>query len=363
MQQKVVNRFNTFIVAVYKAAGSFALAIILLGLASYLAVQGFFVVGHSWLMPTILSPTDERILTLNAKLMQQSVERDRLLAERRELEGKLLEAERVIITQEVFQARFADAVEDEREARVRELKRLALLKRAYRTAEEEILSSNKAFSGLARVRAEAMKDASMLTREGYLTQNYHLAQIASSNLRFSEDGLYLDTRLDGVRRELGSLSLLSSGGDAKGRLTTSVLMLEQERMKSELEVARAEQERDATQASLEALDGALKKYDALLSAIEGSPYLRAITRNVTVAFVPYENLPNTPTGAPLYGCSLGLLWCRQVGSVRDVLEGEVVMKHPVRHDMLRGVMVEVELQEPEWAREELIHANRPPLLF
>jgi hypothetical protein len=369
MQQKVVNRFNTFIVAVYKAAGSLALAVILAGLASYLAVQGFFVVGHSWLAPTILSPTDERILTLNAKHMQQRVERDRLAAERRELEGKLAEAERVIATQRIFQERFAEAVRDERKARGRELQRLALLKGAYQTAEEEIVASNRAFSGLARVRADAMKDASLLTREGYLTQNYQLAQIASANLGFNESQSTLTTRMEALSREVDSLALVAAAtGGAGGRggpvrLTTGVLMLEQERLKSELEVARAEQVRDATLASLASLDDAIKKYDTLLGAIEGSPYLRAIARNVTVAFVPYENLANAPEGTPLYGCSLGLLWCRQVGAVRDVLEGEVVLKHPVRHEMLRGVMVEVELQEPEWAREDLLHANRPPLLF
>ncbi|MCI0572205.1 MAG: hypothetical protein L0Y66_15725 [Myxococcaceae bacterium] len=366
MQLKLVNRFNTFIVAVYKAMGSVALALILLGLVSYLGVQGFFTVGHSWVAPTILSPTDERILTLNTKLAQQSVERDRLMAERRELEGKLEEADRIIATQRVFQNRFAEAVKDERDARARELKRLTVLQEAYQTTQEEILDSNRAYAGLTRNRAEALKAARLLAREAYLTQNYQLAQMAQANLAFSENEVGLQGRVEGLRRELGSLSFLASRApesQSPVRLTTNVLMLDRERLKSELEVSRAQQTRAATKAGLEAVDRALKRYEDVLKAIEDSPYLRAISRNVTVAFVPYENLDNAAPGTPLYGCSLGLLWCRQVGAVREVLEGEVVMKHPIRHTLLRGVMVEVELQEPEWARKELLHAARPPLLF
>ena len=101
----------------------------------------------------------------------------------------------------------------------------------------------------------------------------------------------------------------------------------------------------------------------LLKAIEESPYLRAISRNVTVAFVPYENLDNAAPGTPLFGCSLGLLWCHEVGTVREVLEGEVVMKHPIRHTMLRGVMVELKLRDERWARDELLLLGRPPLLL
>jgi len=52
-----------------------------------------------------------------------------------------------------------------------------------------------------------------------------------------------------------------------------------------------------------------------------------------------------------------------VGVVGHALTGEVAVKHPVRQTMLRGVMVELELRDERWAREELLHLGRPPLLL
>jgi hypothetical protein len=79
--------------------------------------------------------------------------------------------------------------------------------------------------------------------------------------------------------------------------------------------------------------------------------------------VPYENLGGVRPGAQLYGCALMLLWCRPVGEVTQVLEGEVSLRHPVRQQMLRGVMVELSLGERQWAQEQLLHVGRPPLLL
>ena len=50
-----------------------------------------------------------------------------------------------------------------------------------------------------------------------------------------------------------------------------------------------------------------------------------------------------------------------MGEVGKVLEGEVSVKHPIRQNFLRGVMVEVQLQEGGSAYEQLLHLGRPPL--
>ncbi|PTL76928.1 hypothetical protein [Vitiosangium sp. GDMCC 1.1324] len=361
MNQRIVNKINTLAVNAYKTLGSVLLALILLGLVSYLGVQTFFFVGHAWLTPTVVSPTDPQILQLNTQLAQQAAARDKLLADRRDMETRLEQAQRLLGTEKDFQERFRLALGSEREARAKALRRLAMLRQEYQQAAQEISESNRAYAGMARTRTEALYKARMLEREDRLTANHQLAQMAQSNLSLAEGSAELQTRLEALKRELDGFDA-SLGGKARG-LTTEVLLLEREYTRSVLEVARAESERTHLEESLRSLDEAVARYDTLLATIRGSPWMEAIERGVTVGFVPYENLENAAPGTPLYRCALTLLWCREVGMVGHALQGEVTVKHPVRQTMLRGVMVELELRDEHWAREQLLHLGRPPLLL
>ena len=47
----------------------------------------------------------------------------------------------------------------------------------------------------------------------------------------------------------------------------------------------------------------------------------------------------------LYGCQLGMVFCHKVGTVLEVLPGEVQFKHPHSDKMLRGQMVELKLDD------------------
>jgi len=113
MNQRIANKVNTLAVNLYKALGTVLLALILVGLVSYLAMQGFFFVSRGWLTPTVVSPTDPEILQLNAQLAQQAASRDKLLADRRELAARLEQAERMLGAEQDFQRRAAGGVPDE----------------------------------------------------------------------------------------------------------------------------------------------------------------------------------------------------------------------------------------------------------
>ncbi len=68
--------------------------------------------NHSWITPTIISRADERVLALNAQEAEQASQRDKLIAQRIELLGQLEEDNRLITTDEAFQASFRLAVKD-----------------------------------------------------------------------------------------------------------------------------------------------------------------------------------------------------------------------------------------------------------
>jgi hypothetical protein len=366
MNQRVANRINSIVVSAYKFMGSVLLALIMLGLLSFLAVQGFFLVSRGWVSPTVVSPTDEEILTLSTQVAAQTSARDHVLTERRTVEDRIADTERIIAAERSFQQRFRVALSGERSARDRVSRRLTELRREYSLARAEIVQSNRAFSGLTRVRTDALYGARLLEQEDKLTANHHLAQMAQSNLSLAQSSVDLETKLESLQREMAGLAAVQKGlgqESAPNGMTTDVLLLEREFTHSTLELARAEATLKSLRQDLQALDDVALRYETLIASLRASPYLRAIEKDLMVAFVPYENLSRAEQGTPLYACEAKLFWCHEVGVVGKVLEGEVTLKHPIRQYMLRGVMVEIQLSDTPAAREELLHLGRPPMLF
>jgi len=106
----------------------------------------------------------------------------------------------------------------------------------------------------------------------------------------------------------------------------------------------------------------IKDQDAVVNRLSQSPYLKAIENKVTLVFVPNQNLKNVKIGSPLYGCAWGLVWCRKVGTVKAVVEGEVQDIHPHDESIQRGLMVEVDVSD--WgASETVLFAGSKPLWF
>ena len=106
----------------------------------------------------------------------------------------------------------------------------------------------------------------------------------------------------------------------------------------------------------------IKDQEAVVNRLAQSPYLKAIENKVTLAFVSNQNLRNVKLGTPLYGCVWGLVWCRKVGTVKAVLDGEVQDIHPHDESVQRGLMLEIDVSE--WgASEAVLFAGSKPLWF
>ena len=66
-------------------------------------------------------------------------------------------------------------------------------------------------------------------------------------------------------------------------------------------------------------------------------------------------------GTPLYGCLIGVVWCGRVGRIVDRLPGEVVFNHPFHNRAVRGLAVQVDLDDARWAERPVLFSRR--LLF
>jgi hypothetical protein len=127
-----------------------------------------------------------------------------------------------------------------------------------------------------------------------------------------------------------------------------------------IESEKAAARKKVIQSHIERLRGSTERYDKLIADLQGSAYVQATERRVTVAFVPYESLDNVEVGMSIYACRWGLVWCREVGTVGPALKGEVTETHPQTGSSLRGIMVEIRLSDEEAAEEQALFVDKRP---
>ena len=127
-----------------------------------------------------------------------------------------------------------------------------------------------------------------------------------------------------------------------------------------IEREKAAARKKVIQSQIERLGKSAARYDKLIDDLHGSAYIQATERSVTVAFVPYENLDNVEEGMSIYACRWGLVWCREVGVVGQTLKGEVTDTHPQSGSSLRGLMVEIRLDDEEAAEEQALFVGKRP---
>lgn len=352
--------FQRTMVNIYRVAGFVILTAILIGLVSYLTTQLFFLFNRSWIAPAIVTPTDDRVMQLNAELAERTSERDKVKADRAMVVAQLEDARRTMALLDEFEGAFTRALASDLSSRRAELKALEQLTARYRETRKEIEESNKAYAGMSRERLAEERQAGLIPKDAWLSGNYQIAQIASANLSLAEREALLEERATKLRRETAAYA---SARSTRGPLSYETLRLKEELRRNKLEAQRARDQVAAHQQRLGAIDKVIARYDKLIKDIVNSPHLLATEHNLTVAFLPYENLHNFAAGQNIYACRMRVFWCREVGQVKRALNGEVAQKHPLKNESLRGQMVHIELKEPDAAQLRLLFLGRPPLFF
>jgi hypothetical protein len=200
-----------------------------------------------------------------------------------------------------------------------------------------------------------------------LSPNHHRVIEASNQLddarsrasQLTGDLLELEEKLAANERIIASdTRIIERFTSDPPRGTDPWLVLEEKKLDRENRIG----EREPLAKQIEKQKQLIKGQEAVTNRFTQSPYLKAIENKVTLAFVPNQNLRNVKIGTPLYGCAWGLVWCRKVGTVKAVLDGEVQDIHPHDESVQRGLMLEVDVTE--WgASEAVLFAGSKPLWF
>jgi hypothetical protein len=338
-----------FLVSTYRLLGFAVLTIIVVVLCGYIATSAFYFVSDSWVQPMVVSKTDERVLQLEAQVAALAGDRDKTAAE-------LNHTDRSIAMQQEFQAQFAAAIKADLEDRKATLSRVRELAKDYAGARSRVASSNRAVANISSKQMKQEYAAGLIDRSGLISSKQQIAALNSSSLSLAERQAEYESRAAALTAEARGLDAIISNSGGKAALSYDVLRIKQEYEMSRLETAKALEARQALVANL-------ARQDAMLASLEASPMLRAADGQSNVAFVPYSNLDDVAVGDGVYGCALEMIFCGKVGSVAEILPGEVVFKHPQRDKALRGRMVQLKLDQADAAEDDVLFVGRPPLLL
>ncbi|MFN0247672.1 MAG: hypothetical protein ACKV2T_12370 [Kofleriaceae bacterium] len=333
-------------VSVYRLLGFGILTVIVMALVGYIATTLFYMASSSWAVPTIVSPTDEHVVQLRGEIAKQQNEHDRITRE-------LADAERAILVEQSYQTRFAAAIASDLATRRSALQRTRRLAGAAASTRAEIRASSEEFARDSAQRMREQFGAGMIDRHAMLDGKHQLAQISSANLSLAERQATFETAAADLAQQTKALDALLADRDEP--LSYEVLEIKRRFEASRLALANANALRDTLLAQL-------ARQTDVLATLRASAYLRAVDDGATVALVPYANLANATPGATVYACRFEMIACRAVGTVAQILPGEVPLRHPHRDSVLRGQMVELAVTG-DAAHENVLFLGGKPLFF
>ncbi len=343
------KKMQKLIVSSYRLLGFGILSLIVFVLVGYIGTSAFYYMNRTWVTPTILSANDEKVVGLQSQLASQLNEREKLAAE-------LDQAERSILAEQNFQLQFAKAIKFDAQGRRAALSKVQQLAAVAAATRNQIRAANGTFAEQTASTMEKDYKLGLVNRDSMLAGKYQQAQISSANLSLAERQAEFDVRAAELAAQTQSLDALLSDKSQSAALSYDVLKIARDYETSKLSLAREMGNRDR-------IKKALQRQDQIIKGVTSSAYMRAVDDNATVALVPYSNLKNIEAGTSLYACRVAMLVCREVGTVKEILPGEITVKEPNRDSVVRGRMISMQMSEPEAAENEVLFAGGPPLLF
>lgn len=357
---------NRALVGAYKLVGFLVLTTILVGIVGFVGVHTFYLIHRAWVVPQIISPSDPDVLALRARLAEEIWKRESIENERRALAAKLEQLRLVAHVEQSFRDELPGAIESGAAQRREGLAALEAARAEQASVADELSRIGGSLRDGSREQLERDYAAHLITEQERLEGMYRLAQLARARSDLMDRAAQLDEHIRVLSREVGALE--AAGATATEAAEAAPMSYEGLQLRREHALSRAagvgaRAEIAAAELSLAQFDQAVRQYDELIARLRTNPLLAASERELFVAFVAYDGQPSVQQGAPLYGCHVVLALCERVGRVTGYLPGEHQQSHPVYGRQLRGQWAHVELEDERWAKANILHANRPPLLF
>jgi cell shape-determining protein MreC len=362
-----VNLLNGGFISIYKMAGFLMLGAIVFAMVAYLITAGFYIVSRSWVVPTVLSPSSERVMTAHFQYLGQLEQLHRqetdLASERRELE--------LVRTHRERYATYADNLATSLKSEVKKFEmELGSIRKFL--ARNPSGTSKKTAVNVRRDLGQLQQQYSnqLISEEEYTKALLDASRLSKSQFDEGRFLVELKERAQALARIIAE-SVQPDGKTDLSHFVASVFATGDlqliEKYQVYLSTANRQEELIAREEQIESriksLETGITQLRESLKRIEENPDVRAASRVIYTAFVPYENLKNVKVAGSVYGCYLHFLACTKVGRVKSQFASEALGRHPMSNRELRGQVIELEFMLPRWAESKILFVGRPPLFI
>jgi hypothetical protein len=172
-------------------------------------------------------------------------------------------------------------------------------------------------------KAKADVDSGIISRSDYAREQQAVDQLQLGlleNQRAAQDGQ------ESLREAQLAQTAVQRPADAP--LMPELMAREEQAIRVDLELVHLESEVSAKGAERTAVADRVAKLDELAADLKARPAFRAAEKSLDVAFVPYTQIEGVEGGADVYACFWSLFFCHQVGTVAELVPGEVVLPDP-----------------------------------
>jgi hypothetical protein len=138
-----------------------------------------------------------------------------------------------------------------------------------------------------------------------------------------------------------------------------LLSRQEQTIRIDLEVTRLKAEARSKAEQRDGLEGRVARVDELSAQLKARPAFLAADRSLDVAFVPYTQMDGVEPGAHVYSCVWGLFFCKEVGTVKDLVPGEVAMTDPWGNQA-RGLYAVLGLDDRDAAKSKILRVRSVP---
>jgi hypothetical protein len=348
------DTYQKFMITLYRTIAFSALALVLLGIFSYITLVLFYFFSNSWAAPLQLSPSQERVLAfqpqianLEALLLKQRVE--------------LTTAEMKTIAEEEQLVQLYSLEEKIRVARRSETRELRTTTSAINSVIDQkrsnILETQKLILQTQKMLQQVQEelDAKLITSDQAAQRQIALQTAINSATDAKTQLLQLDTQSQQLKSVLNTFT----GGSASLAGLQPAQQLQQlSAMISQLDIEIATAKLTVTALKTTVSDG-----ERVLAVAKSSPYYAALRSPISVLFVPYDNINNILAGQLVYDCYLQIILCHKVGTISAVYDAEEYARHPLFKTDLKGKFVGVLFEDIKAVQSQVVFINRKPLFL
>lgn len=303
----------------------------------------------SFVVPTILSPSSDVVVAARLRLGELHVDRMRALAEMDSVDADLAGAEQALTRLAELKRTTMDALHWTSTVTSQKAHESAA-ELAALSSQREVLAEMLVAQEQLAEKARKDVDAGVISRADFARQQQALNQVQLAlidNNRATYRG----------RSALEQSQLAQRALKRRTAPQTPELVSRQEQMiRVDLEMVRLEADTRAKRAQRGALVERIAQIDEMVQQIEERPLYRAADRDLELAFVPYTQLEGVAPGADVLSCLWGLVWCNSVGTVSELVPGEVVQADPWGSPT-RGEYIVLDLRDHDAARAKTLRVR------